>query len=61
MDNIKKYRVELLFTVEEDSLTNTDWIEAVLSEHLADGCEGVELVSVKLQGSDDYIGDGDVD
>ena len=61
MDNIKKYRVELLFTVEEDSLTNTDWIEAVLSEHLADGCEGVELVSVKLQGRDDYIGDGDID
>ena len=61
MDNIKKYRVELLFTVEEDSLTNTDWIEAVLSEHLADSGESVELVSVKLQGSDDYIGDGDND
>ena len=61
MNNIKKYRVELLFTVEEDSVTDTDWIEAVLSEHLADSCESVEVVSVKLQGSDDYIGDGDDD
>jgi hypothetical protein len=61
VDNIKKYRVELLFTVEEDSLTNTDWIEAVLSEHLTDSCESVEVVSVKIQGSDDYIGDGDID
>jgi len=49
MNNIKKYRVELLFTVEEDSVTDTDWIEAVLSEHLADSCESVEVVSVKLQ------------
>ena len=57
MNNIKKYRVELLFTVEEDSLNNTNWIEEVLSEHLIDGVESVELVSVKLQGSDDYIGD----
>jgi hypothetical protein len=57
VNNIKKYRVELLFTVEEDSLNNTNWIEEVLSEHLVDGVESVELVSVKLQGSDDYIGD----
>jgi translation elongation factor EF-1beta len=46
VNNIKKYRVELLFTVEEDSVTDTDWIEEVLSEHLVDGVESVELVSM---------------
>ena len=47
MCNIKKYKVELMFTVEEDSLTNTDWIESILSEHLVEWCESVELLSVK--------------
>ena len=46
MNNIKKYMVKLLFTVDEDSLDTTNWIEEVLSEHLVDGVESVELVSM---------------